>query len=68
MNLFAAVVATLTRGTLFLGTFEQNKHSANLARSLDRIILWEVEYMVRGEDRYAKDPSSVFGIAAFELG
>lgn len=68
MNLFAAEVGTLRRGTLFLATFEQNRHSADLARSLDRIILWEVEYMVRGEDRYAKDPSSVFGIAAFELG
>jgi ribosomal protein S18 acetylase RimI-like enzyme len=68
MNLYAAAVTSLTRGTLFLAAFEQNKHSAALARSLDRIILWEVEYMVRGEDRYNRDPSSVYGITAFELG
>lgn len=68
MNLFAAEMATFTRGTMFLATFEQNSFAANLARSLDRIILWEVEYMVRGKDRYARDISSVFGVSAFELG
>lgn len=68
MNLFAAEIATFTRGTMFLATFEQNSFAANLARSLDRVILWEVEYMVRGNDRYTHDLSSVFGISAFELG
>jgi hypothetical protein len=68
MNLFAAEVATFNRGTMFLATFEQNAYAANLARSLDRVILWEVEYMVRGKDRYTQDLSSVFGVSAFELG
>lgn len=68
MNLFAAEASTLNRGTIFLGTFEQNACASSLARSMDRIILWEVEHMVRGRDRYASSLASVYGIAAFELG
>jgi ribosomal protein S18 acetylase RimI-like enzyme len=67
-NLFAASESTFTRGTLFIPGFVGNRGAYALASSLDSVITWKTDMMVRGRDRYDTDLSKVFGLSAFELG
>ncbi len=67
-SLFAAAESTFTHGTLFAPGFVDNREAYALASSLDRVIMWKMDMMVRGRDRYDTDLSKVYGMAALELG
>jgi ribosomal protein S18 acetylase RimI-like enzyme len=66
--LFWTELSTFKDPTIYMGSFVKNRAALRITEGVPRIRSWHIPLMVRGEMRYASDLSSLFGIAAFELG
>lgn len=66
--LFRALLRSFGPGHIYMSGFAENEGARRMMGSLDLINSWNVRFMTRGKDRYAKRVDQVFGVMSFELG
>ncbi len=67
-DLWWSCLSTLESGTIYMGSFLRNESALKIIAKLPKVRSWTIPVMVRGRSRYSGDLSSLYGIAAFELG
>jgi GNAT superfamily N-acetyltransferase len=61
-------LSTFDDPTIYMGSFLKNSEALKIVEKVPKVRGWRIPLMIRGDDRYASDLSSLYGIAAFELG